>query len=126
MPTPEALSRRERQIMDVLHQRGRATAAEVHAQLPDAPSPTAVRTLIRILEEKGHVRHEQEGRAHVYFPAASPRAAQRSALRHVLRTFFGGSPTAAVAALLDVSDRLTAQEREELVALIQRERGEGR
>jgi predicted transcriptional regulator len=121
------LSRRERQIMDVLFERGRATAAEVHARLPDAPSLTAVRTLIRILEDKGHVRHTVEGRAHVYAPATPARAARTSALRHLVRTFFGGSRAAAVAALLDDGERpLTAAERDELAAMMARARAAGR
>jgi len=125
-PVP-ALSRRERQIMDVIYHLGRATAAEVHERLPDAPSATAVRTLLRILEEKGHLRHERDGVRHVYLPTVPRDAAQRSAVAHLLRTFFGGSPKAAMATLLDLSERpLTQQERDELVAMIRRERGDGR
>jgi predicted transcriptional regulator len=113
--------------MDVLFERGRATAVEVHQRLPDAPSLTAVRTLIRILEEKGHVRHTVEGRAHVYAPATPARAARASALRHVVRTFFGGSRAAAVAALLDDGERpLSDGEREELTAMIAQAREAGR
>ena len=131
MPTDRApgaeLSRRERQIMDVVFRLKRATAAQVHAGIPDPPSATAVRTLLRILEEKGHLRHEKDGPRHVYLPTARRDAAQRSATAHLLRTFFGGSRKAAVAALLDLSDRpLTAAEREELVELIRRERAAGR
>jgi len=125
-PVP-ALSRRERQIMDVIYSLGRATAAEVHERLPEPPSATAVRTLLRILEEKGHLRHERDGVRHVYLPTVARDAAQRSAVAHMLRTFFGGSPKAAMAALLDLSERpLTKQERDELVAMIRRERGDGR
>jgi BlaI family transcriptional regulator, penicillinase repressor len=124
---PDPLSRRERQIMDLLHERGRATAAELHERLPDAPTPTAVRTMIRILEAKGHVRHEVDGRRHVYFPAKSPKAAQTSALRHLLRTFFGGSTRGAVAALLDLDDReLSAAERRQVAELIRRSEASGR
>ena len=85
-----------------------------------------MRTLLRILESKGHVRHEREGTRHVYVPTVQPEAARKSALRHLLGTFFGGSPTAAVVALLDASDReLSAEERRELVELIQRAREDG-
>ena len=113
--------------MDVLYRVGHASAGEVCAQLADAPSETAMRTLLRILEGKGHVRHERVGTRHVYSPVRPRAAAQRSALRHLLGTFFGGSTTHAVAALLDASEReLSEAERRELVALIRqsRERGE--
>lgn len=125
-PAPE-LSRRERQIMDVIFRLGRASASEVHERLPDAPSPTAVRTLLRILEDKGHLRHDKDGPRHIYLPTVPRDSAQRTAAAHLLRTFFGGSPRAAVAALLDLSERpLTQKEREELVEMIHREREEGR
>lgn len=113
--------------MDVIYRLGRATAAEVHERLPEAPSATAVRTLLRILEDKGHLRHERDGVRHIYLPTVPRDAAQRSAVGHLLRTFFAGRPAAAVATLLDLSDRpLTAQERDELVAMIRRGREEGR
>src|SRR5512143_3416183 len=99
------LSRRVRQIMDVLFQRGRASAAEVREALPDAPSYPAVRSLLRILEDKGHVRHEEDGLRYVYLPAVAQEKAKRSALRHMVDTFFNGSPGQAVAALLDDSAR---------------------
>lgn len=115
------LSRRERQIMDVLFQRGRANAAEVREALPDAPSYSAVRSLLRILEEKGHIRHEEEGLKYVYLPAVTQEKAKRSALRHVVETFFNGSAGLAVAALLDDSStRLTAEELDRLSQLIDR------
>jgi predicted transcriptional regulator len=124
---PSELSRRERQIMDVVFRMGRASAAEVHARLPDAPSATAVRTMLRILEDKGHLRHEKDGPRHIYLPTVPRDSAQRTAAAHLLRTFFGGSPRAAVAALLNLSERpLTPAEREELVELIRQEREEGR
>ena len=117
------LSRRERQIMDVVYRAGRATAAEVHERMPDPPSPTAVRTLLRILEEKGHLRHEKEGVRHVYMPTVPEDRARESMLRHVLRTFFGGSTKAAMAALIDLSDReLSAAERQELIRMIREAR----
>ena len=123
MPTSSHvdLSRRERQIMDVVYRRGRATAAEVHAALPDAPHAAAVRTLLRILEQKGHLRHEKDGPRHVYHPTTPRSMAQRSAVRHLLGTFFGGSRPAAIAALLDASERpLSDDERAELARLVAR------
>ena len=123
----DGLSRRERQILDALYQHGPSSAGEVCARLADPPSETAMRTLLRILEEKGRVRHERVGRRHVYAPTVRREAAQRSAVRHVLATFFGGTVRDAVASLLDASERgLTATERRELIALIRdaRERGE--
>jgi predicted transcriptional regulator len=126
-PPHLTLSRRERQIMDVVYRAGRATAAEVHALLPDPPSPTAVRTWIRILEEKGHLRHEKDGPRHVYLPTASWDTVQRSALRHLLGALFDGSPAAVVATLLKVSDTpLSDAERAELRGLIDDARREGR
>jgi len=112
--------------MDVVYGLGRATAAEVHARLPDPPHAAAVRTLLRILEDKGHLRHEKEGPRHVYHPTTPRSVAQRSALSHLLGTFFGGSRTAAVAALLDDRERpLTEREREELDQVIRRLREGG-
>jgi BlaI family penicillinase repressor len=99
MPTV-ALSRRERQIMDVLYRLERATAADIHAGLVPAPSYSTVRAQLRVLEAKGHVRHEEEGLRYVYLPVVSRKAARRSALRHVVETFFDGSAGNAVAALL--------------------------
>ncbi|MEO7964774.1 MAG: BlaI/MecI/CopY family transcriptional regulator [Gemmatimonadaceae bacterium] len=124
---PNSLSRRERQIMDVVYAMGRATAAEIHERLPDPPHSAAVRTLLRILEEKGHLQHEKSGPRHVYFPTTPRDVARRSALRHVIGTFFGGSRAAAVAALLDESERpLTPGEREEMQSVIARLRREGK
>jgi predicted transcriptional regulator len=104
MSTEYHLSRRERQIMDVLHARQQATAAEVRAALLDPPSYSAVRALLRILEDKGHVKHHKDGVRYVYLPRASRQTASRAALKRVLATFFGGSANQAIAALLDVSD----------------------
>jgi predicted transcriptional regulator len=124
--TPQ-LSRRERQIMDVVYAQGRATVAEVRAELADAPSYSAVRALLRILEEKGHLRHEQEGNRYVFVPTVSPERASKSALRHVLETFFDGSPADAMAALLDLEDlELSGAEYDRLAAQIERARKEGR
>src|SRR5438034_2811302 len=93
-----SLSRRERQIMDVVYRLGRASAADIHGQLPDPPVAAAVRTMLRILEEKGHLRHEKEGPRHIYLPTIPRKVAQKSAVRHLIGTFFAGSRAAAVAA----------------------------
>src|ERR1051325_8576678 len=102
--TESHLSRRERQIMDVLHARGTATAAEVLAALPDPPGYSGVRALLRILEDKGHVKHQKSGARYVDLPRASRGPASRSALRRVVSTFFQGSVTQAMAALLENAD----------------------
>jgi predicted transcriptional regulator len=120
------LSRRERQIMDFLYQHGRASAAEVQANLPDPPSYSAVRAMLRVLEEKGHVRHAQAGQRYVYLPRVARDKAKRSALRHLLRTFFDGSTEQVVAALLDErSAALSPAELDRLARLIERARTEG-
>jgi predicted transcriptional regulator len=120
------LSRRERQIMDILFRRGRATAAEVMADLPGEPSSSTVRTQLRILEDKGHVRHEEEGLRYVYFPVVTRNAARKSALRHLVDTFFDGSAEKAVAALLGgESSRITDEELERIEKLIAKARKEG-
>ena len=119
------LSRRERQIIDLLFQRGRATAADVQRELPDAPSYWAVRALLRILEDKGHVRHEQDGPRYVYVPKADRERARQSALKHVVQTFFDGSAEQAVAALLGTeAPRMAPVELERLAALIDQARKE--
>ena len=97
------LSNRERQIMDILYRNGSATAAEVHEKLPDPPSYSAVRATLRILEEKGQVRHEQDGPRYLFQPAVARDKAKRTAVRHLLSTFFDGSTELAVATLLDES-----------------------
>jgi predicted transcriptional regulator len=126
-PPDSSLSRRERQIMDVVYRLGRATASEIHDRLPDPPHAAAVRTLLRILERKGELRHEKEGPRHVYLPTTPRAVAQQSAVRHLLGTFFGGSRADAVAALLDDSERpLSAAEREQLAGVIRRLRAEGK
>src|SRR5215510_63254 len=99
-PLQHALSRRERQIMDILYRRGRATASEVMADLPGEPSYSTVRTQLRVLEEKGHVRHDEEGLRYVYSAVVRRHAARKSALKHLVDTFFDGSAEKAVAALL--------------------------
>lgn len=119
------LSRRERQILDILYSRGRATAAEIQAALPDAPSNSATRTLLRILEEKGHILHESDGPRFVFLPRVSRQKARTVALKHVLATFFDGSAAEAAAALVDGSAaKLSAPELDRLQALIQRARQE--
>jgi predicted transcriptional regulator len=119
------LSRRERQIMDFLYQHGRATASEVQRGLPDPPSYSAVRAMLRVLEEKGHVRHDQDGPRYVYLPRLGRDRAKRSALRHVVKTFFDGSAEQAMAALLDDgSGELSEDELDRLARLIARARKE--
>ncbi len=121
------LSRRERQIMDVLHARGAATAAEVRAALPEAPGYSAVRALLRILEEKGYARHRQDGAHYVYLPRISKRAAGRSALKRMVSTFFQGSVTQAMAALLENADaELSPAELDQLEDMIKQAKKEGR
>ena len=122
-----ALSRRERQIMEVIYKKGAATAAEVQAELPSAPSYSAVRALLRILEDKGHVKHEADGARYVYRPTVARQKAGSQALDNLVQTFFDGSPGLAAAALLgDAASRLTDDELGRLEALIQRARKEGR
>lgn len=126
-PPESQLSRRERQIMDIVYARGEASAAEVHQGLPDAPSYSAVRTLLRILEEKGHLRHRTAGIKYVYLPTRPRSQAAKSALRRLLDTFFEGSTSQAVAALLESPDtRPEPAELERLAAMIEKARREGR
>jgi predicted transcriptional regulator len=127
MPKPAAhdLSRRERQIMDVIFQRGQATAAEVAEAMPDPPSYSAVRALLRILEEKGHLRHEQQGLRYVFMPTTRRASARRSALKSVVKTFFDGSVEQTVAALLG-QQKLSREELDRLADLITRAREEER
>jgi predicted transcriptional regulator len=120
------LSRRERQIMDILYQRGKANAAEVREAMKDAPSYSAVRALLRVLEEKGHIKHEADGLKYVYVPVVTRDRAKRSAVKQVLETFFRDSPDQIVAALLDVSSRrLTPEELDRMAAMIEKARKEG-
>jgi predicted transcriptional regulator len=121
-----ALSRRERQIMDILFRQGRATAAEVMAELPSEPSYSTVRTQLRVLEQKGHVRHEDDGVRFVYMPVVARHAARKSALRHMVETFFDGSPEKAVAALLgSEAAKLSADQLDRIADLIDKARKEG-
>ena len=119
------LSRRERQIMDVLYRRGRATAAEVMADLPGDPSYSTVRTQLRVLEEKGHVRHEELGLRYVYVPAVPRHAARKSALRHLVETFFDGSAEKVVAAILgNEAAKLSDEEIDRIAKLVNSARKE--
>jgi predicted transcriptional regulator len=127
MSRATALSRRERQIMDILYRRGRATAAEVMQELSGDPHYSTVRTQLRVLERKGHVRHEEEGLRYVYLPAVPRHTARRSALRHLVDTFFDGSTEKAVTALLGRdSSRLSDDELDRIAELIVRARKESR
>jgi predicted transcriptional regulator len=115
-----ALTRRERQIMDIIYGRGRATAGEIHRDLPDRPSYSTVRTLLRVLEDKGYLKHESDGPRYVYSPCISAENAQRSAIEQLLRTFFNNSAASAMAALLDMSSvNLSDAELKRLARLIQ-------
>lgn len=123
----EGVSRRERQIMEVIYRLGEAGVAEVREGMPDPPSYSAVRAMLRILEEKGHLKHRQEGPRYVYSPVRSRADATESALRRVLSTFFDNSAERAVAALLDLSStEMSDDELERLAEMIQAARGEGR
>ena len=121
------LSRRERQIMDIIYQRGQATAAEVLDNLPDPPSYSAVRAMLKVLEDKGHIRHKQQGPRYVFLPKVSREKAKRSAVQHLLQTFFDGSAENAVATLLDVSrSDLSNADLDRLNSLINQAKKEGR
>ena len=125
-PLHAVLSRRERQIMDILFRRERATAADVMEELPGEPSYSTVRTQLRVLEEKGHVRHELDGVRFVYMPVLARQTARKSALRHLVDTFFDGSSEQAVAALLGGEGaRLTDEQLDRIAAMIARARKEG-
>ncbi len=127
MDAQERLSRRERQIMDIVYAMGSATATQVLDGMPDAPTRTAVRTMLRILEDKGHLRHVKKGREFVYQPVRPRKRAGQSALRRTLETFFDGSLEKAVAAhLADPGAEPSAEELRRLVKLIRRAGGKGR
>lgn len=127
MKGQKSLSRRERQIMDVIYTLQEATVSQVLERLPSPPSYSAVRALLRVLEQKGHLAHRQEGPRYIYSPTLPRERARRSALKHLLRTFFDDSTEDAVAALLDISeDNLTAEDYGRLLELIRRARKEGR
>jgi predicted transcriptional regulator len=121
---PHALGRRERQLMDTVYRLGRATAAEVLASLPDPPSYSAVRAMLRILEEKGYLQHEQDGPRYVYSPVADSGEVKRSAVKHLLRTFFNNSAASAVAAILgETGDDISDAELDRLASMIDEARG---
>jgi len=123
---PPDVSRRERQILDVLYRTGRATVVEIQKSIPNPPSYSAVRTLLRILEEKRHVRHEQDGTRYVYLPRIERDRAKRSAMRHLMNTFFEGSAIQAIAALIDEDSKtLSGEDWQRLADLIERARKEG-
>jgi predicted transcriptional regulator len=121
------LSRRERQIMDIIYSRGQATAAEVQEDLPDPPSYSAVRAMLRLLEEKGYLRHEQDGPRYLFKPTLAREKARKSALKQMLETFFDGSTEQAVAALLNLSkSKLGKEELDRLSQMIETAKKEGR
>ena len=123
----DRLGRRERQILEVLYRLGKSGVAEVRASLPDPPTYSAVRGMLGLLEEKGHVAHQRDGMRYVYAPVVAPTKARQSALRHLVSTFFEGSTLAAAAALLEMSEaKLSPAERKQLSALIVRKEGEGK
>ena len=127
MKNKDPLSRREREIMDILYRDGALTANEVVERLEDQPSNSAVRTLLRILETKGHVKRQEDGMRYLYKPAVSREKARRSALNHLLSTFFNGSPETVVSTLLDeTASTLSSEQLDTLADLIERARKEGR
>jgi predicted transcriptional regulator len=122
----DKLGSRERQIMDIIYRRGKATASEVRADLPDPPTNSAVRGMLRLLEEKGHLRHESDGPRYVYLPTADTSRVSRSAMRHVVRTFFDNSASSAVAAMLGMYEsRLKDADLDRLESLIEQARSKG-
>jgi BlaI family penicillinase repressor len=125
--TVAGLSRRERQIMDILYQRGKSSASEVREAMPNAPSYSAVRAMLRVLEDKGHVKHRSEGLRYVYLPTVTHDKAKRSAVKHLLDTFFSDAPEDVVAALLDVSStRMTREELDRMSEMIENAKREGK
>lgn len=122
----DKLGSRERQIMDIIYRRGKATASDVRADLPDPPTNSAVRGMLRLLEEKGHLRHESDGPRYVYLPTADTSRVSRSAMRHVVRTFFDNSASSAVAAMLGMYEsRLKDADLDRLESLIEQARSKG-
>lgn len=127
MTLATGLSRREREIMDILYQRGKSSASEVREAMANPPSYSAVRAMLRVLEDKGHVRHQAEGLKYVYLPTVARDKAKRSAVKHLLDTFFSDSPEQIVAALLDVSStRLTREELDRMAEMIEKAKREGK
>ena len=125
-PVPTRLSRREREIMEVVYRHGEATASDVAAALPDKPSYDTIRVTLGILEKKGHVKHRRDGRRYVYTPTVPAERASRAAVRSLLRTFYRGKPSAAILTMLDESSvKLSKQELDEIAGWIDRERRKG-
>ena len=125
-PAAAALTRRESQIMEILHRRQRATVEEIRSELPDAPTPSSVRKLLEIMIDRRLLAREYDGPRFVYFPQARPEEASRSALKQLVRTFFNDSPTSAMAALLDVTEPLSDTDYKRLNALLKQARGDKR
>jgi BlaI family transcriptional regulator, penicillinase repressor len=124
---PALLTKRERQIVDALYRLGRATAAEIMAAVPGAPTYSTIRTQLRVLEAKGHVRHEEHGLRYVYMPTVPRSAARKSALKHVVETFFEGSSAKAVAALLGgEASRMSDEDLERIADILKSARGDAR
>lgn len=127
MKRPRTLSRREREIMDVLYRMGSASAGDIQRQMPSPPGYSAVRATLRVLEDKGFLKHEHDGKRYIYRPAVDPKKARRSAMEHLLDTFFDGSAAGAVMALLETPGAdLSQEDLDRLAALIERARKEGR
>jgi predicted transcriptional regulator len=125
--TAPAVSRREREILDILYRQGKASASEVKDAMKDPPTYSGVRGMLRVLEEKGHIKHESEGLKYVYTPIVNPEKAKRSAIKHLIDTFFRDSPEQVVAALLDVSSkRLTREELDRMSEMIEKAKKEGK
>ena len=124
-PGTRHLTRRESQIMDILHRRQRASVEDIRAELPDAPTPSSVRKLLEIMIERGLLRREYDGPRFVYFPTATPEDASRSALKQLVRTFFNDSPGSAMAALLDIGEPLSESEYRRLRSLLKVGRAQG-
>jgi predicted transcriptional regulator len=121
------LGRRERQLLDAVYRLGKASVRDVLAQLPDPPSYSAVRAMLNLLEQKGHLRHEQQGNKYFYLPTVGRQRARSRAMQHVLRTFFDGSPAQALVALFDATaGKLSAEELDDLAGRIDKARREGR
>ena len=121
------LSRREREIMDILYGRGKSSASEVREVMPNPPGYSAVRAMLRVLEEKGHVKHEVDGVKYVFAPTVPRDKAKQSAVKHLLDTFFNDSPEQVVAALLDISStRMTREELDRMAKMIEKAKKEGR
>ena len=127
MKSLQSLSRRERQIMDIIYREGEASASAVQNALPDPPSYSSVRTILRVLEKKGYLRHKERDLKYVYTPVVSQQKAKHSALQHLLKTFFNGSPERVVAALLDNEDiQLSDEQLDRIASLIENAKKEGK